>query len=194
MAETYQRSGPESKCPACGWRLDPDAYRCPKCLIYFCHKCRKRVQKNDAQFQCANQTCGCHGKLVCAACTVMVPEFGDVFHTTVVAGKVTPARSGTWEAIKLIALICAVIVWLSISPSSGPISPLGFIINLCLGLITGVVILATGAFISIQCGRPLKDVPVVKAEDRMITTSERGQIGDHRSCIQCRKPVEVLGQ
>jgi hypothetical protein len=32
--------------------------RCPKCRIYFCFKCRRRVQPRDEQFQCMNQQCG----------------------------------------------------------------------------------------------------------------------------------------
>ena len=77
----YRRIGDTAKCPACGWRMDPEAYRCPKCYIYFCFKCRARVTEREPQFQCADQSCECYGKLLCAACTVMVPEFKDVTRT-----------------------------------------------------------------------------------------------------------------
>lgn len=68
-----RRVGDTAKCPACGWKLDSDAYRCPKCRIYFCFKCRARVAKGDTQYQCADQSCDFYGKLLCAACTVQVP-------------------------------------------------------------------------------------------------------------------------
>lgn len=73
MAE-IQRRGDVEKCPACGWRLDPGAYRCPKCRIYFCYKCRARVAEREQQYQCADQSCPCYGKLLCAACVVSPPE------------------------------------------------------------------------------------------------------------------------
>jgi hypothetical protein len=70
----YRRLGQTEKCPACGFAVDDDAYRCPKCLIYFCFKCRRRVQKQDQQFQCMNQQCRYYGKLLCNACVVDVPN------------------------------------------------------------------------------------------------------------------------
>ena len=73
MAE-MRRRGDVEKCPACGWRLDPGAYRCPKCRIYFCYKCRARVGKIEAQYQCSDQSCECYGKLLCAACVVPVDD------------------------------------------------------------------------------------------------------------------------
>src|SRR5262249_26098677 len=69
-----KRSGDPCKCPACGSLLDQGAYRCPKCRIYFCFKCRVRVGKGDTQFQCADQTCEYYGKLLCSSCTIMVSE------------------------------------------------------------------------------------------------------------------------
>jgi len=77
MAE-IKRRGETEKCPACGWRLDDGAYRCPKCRIYFCYKCRARVTEREAQYQCANQACSCYGKLLCAACVTPVQEKGQV--------------------------------------------------------------------------------------------------------------------
>src|SRR6184192_1030692 len=81
MAE-LKRRGEKAKCPACGWGLDEDAYRCPKCRIYFCYKCRARVGKHEEQYQCADQSCSCYGKLLCSACTVMVSNEGPVTRPT----------------------------------------------------------------------------------------------------------------
>jgi len=67
---SIRRVGDTEKCPACGWSLDAGAYRCPKCLIYFCYKCRKRITIHEVQYQCANQACPCYGKLLCSACVV----------------------------------------------------------------------------------------------------------------------------
>src|SRR5262249_39189694 len=61
---------------------DEDAYRCPKCRIYFCFKCRARVGKQEEQYQCADQSCSCYGKLLCSACTVMVAQQGPVTRPT----------------------------------------------------------------------------------------------------------------
>jgi hypothetical protein len=76
-----RRRGEKTKCPACGCGLDEDAYRCPKCRIYFCYKCRARVGRKEEQYQCADQSCSCYGKLLCSACTVMVPHEGPVTST-----------------------------------------------------------------------------------------------------------------
>jgi hypothetical protein len=70
----YRRVGDTAKCPACGTSMDPQAYRCPKCRIYFCFKCRVRVPERAPQFQCADQSCEYYGKLLCQACTVMVEQ------------------------------------------------------------------------------------------------------------------------
>jgi hypothetical protein len=69
-----RRRGDTEKCPACGWGLDPGAYRCPKCRIYFCFKCRARVTEREPQYQCADQSCECYGKLLCGACVVPVDD------------------------------------------------------------------------------------------------------------------------
>jgi hypothetical protein len=69
-----QRRDDMEKCPACGWRLDAGAYRCPKCRIYFCYKCRARVGERETQYQCADQSCDCYGKLLCAACVVPIDQ------------------------------------------------------------------------------------------------------------------------
>ena len=67
-----QRLGDISKCPACGSEVDSGAYHCPKCRNYFCYRCRARVLPADPQFQCLNQECDYHGKLVCEACDLGV--------------------------------------------------------------------------------------------------------------------------
>lgn len=69
-----RRRGDMEKCPACGWRLDSGAYRCPKCRIYFCYKCRARVGEREQQYQCADQSCDCYGKLLCTACVVPINQ------------------------------------------------------------------------------------------------------------------------
>lgn len=69
----YDRKGDQTKCPVCGWRIDSAAYRCPKCRVYFCYKCRVQLRRNDLQFECADQTCGCYGKLLCASCSPPLP-------------------------------------------------------------------------------------------------------------------------
>jgi hypothetical protein len=105
------RLGPQEKCPACGWRLDADAYRCPKCMIYFCFKCRRRVAARDPQYQCLNQQCKYYGKLLCEVCINAVPEYKTYrknipeYHHT----------NGAWRLILgcTIALGCACLIFAS---------------------------------------------------------------------------------
>jgi hypothetical protein len=102
MPDSNITNSADSKCPACGWRLDPEAYRCPQCLIYFCSSCRKRVQKDSDQFQCVNRSCDCHGKLVCLDC----------IETTLVT---VPAEIGPWMTIVsgvAVGLIVSIWSWL----------------------------------------------------------------------------------
>src|SRR4051794_31694226 len=73
----YRRVGTTAKCPACGVSMDSEAYRCPKCRIYFCFKCRRRVQPRDEQYQCMNQQCDQYGKLLCNACVVGAPVLSE---------------------------------------------------------------------------------------------------------------------
>jgi hypothetical protein len=115
-----RRRGDKSKCPACGWGLDEDAYRCPKCRIYFCYKCRARVGKQEEQHQCADQSCSCYGKLLCSACTTMVPHEGPVTRPTfdidagVVfwAGAIIGGIAGLIGGSFWIGVGVAVVVWI----------------------------------------------------------------------------------
>lgn len=166
---TYKRIGPEAKCPACGWRLDLDAYRCPKCFIYFCYRCRKRVQKGDCQFQCVNQTCECHGKLLCSACTVMVPEFGDVTHEI----PVTEPKNGRGEYVGWPTGIIGGMTFFIAGPEAA--------------LAIASIVFVVGLIILKALRLPFHYQPSTYTNQ---ITNEK--IRDHRCCIQCRKPVEVL--
>jgi len=168
MAAPYKRLGPESKCPACGWRIDADAYRCPKCLIYFCYKCRKRVQKDDEQFQCANQKCDCYGKLLCSACTVMVPVMGTERQTT---------KSGVGRAVFVIAAaLCLGSCSLTVGVIQFWAIPLGIIV---------------GYFAFVAASAIAKELGFVMDDE---FKEVEAQIGEHRSCIQCRQPLEDLDE
>ena len=191
MPDTYRRTGPEAKCPACGWRIDPDAYRCPKCLIYFCYKCRKRVQKADDQFQCVNQTCGCHGKLICAACTVMVPEFSDVTRRVLQSEEViipglmlSPPNHTNCNKYLFVVACIGTCAWLFAS----------FWIGVGVALAAHIV----GVIICEKLGIPWQVQPATYHPDicKPATYTEkttREQVREHRCCIQCRTPVEILG-
>jgi len=163
-----RRIGDETKCPACGWRIDAEAYRCPKCLIYFCYKCRKRVTKSDDQFQCANQACECYGKLLCAACTVMVPKFDDV-----TLPNVKPGASGMGCFAYVAAAIIGIIVWCYFSFFAG--------------VFAAIVTIVVGAVVIAKNGGHFTDQPT-----QYTNTVVRAQVGNHRCCIQCKKPAEVI--
>jgi hypothetical protein len=171
---TYRRVGDTAKCPACGWRMDPDAYRCPKCYIYFCFKCRTRVAEREPQFHCADQACPQYGKLLCAACTVMVPEFKDV--TRVVSPHRSEQVGDYWGCAALFVPI-PVGVWLSVqfSPAIGAAGAVGVFI------LMAVILTRAGS----TWFPTTRWIPAVRS-----TSNE--QVAEHRSCIQCRHPVKVL--
>ena len=104
--------------------MDADAYRCPKCRIYFCYKCRARVGRGEEQCQCADQSCRCYGKLLCAGCTVIIKdpdtthpytvptydiEAGAAFWTGVVLGGNVGVCAGSVTAGVVIAIISWVV-------------------------------------------------------------------------------------
>lgn len=159
-----------AKCPACGWRLDPTAYRCTNCKIYFCSKCRVRLAEHEAQFQCADQTCPCYGKLVCAACTVMVQQ------SRVVRPYSPPRVEGNnWGLIVIIAVffaaLCAWLDDLSTSPAQRltlAVTTFGF----------GAAALSWPGLTWFK-----RHIPAIP---------ERMAVDEHRSCLTCRHPVKVL--
>lgn len=180
---SLRRLGPQTKCPACGWRIDSDAYRCPKCFIYFCWKCRKRVPKSECQYQCANQSCGCYGKLLCSACTVMVPEYRDTLSSKriLLREAVTP-KSPISEAIAVGGLLVAAaaffIVFFNIS---------GWFLAGLAALGSAWAVIVFSGWLSSEF--KAKTVP---AEYRQEQTTKKVHVADHRCCIQCRQPAEDL--
>ena len=168
MAKQYRRIGEEKKCPACGWRLDAEAYRCPKCFIYFCYKCRARVTKGDPQYQCADQSCECYGKLLCSACTVMIEERRDENRSR------TKTTGDNWGFAWLIAIaISGIAAWIYFGQ---------FWVGATVAVVVGVV----GAIL------------LSKAGSTFFTNEETEQysvnvkVADHRCCIQCKHPVKNL--
>lgn len=81
----YRRIGNIDQCPACGVGINSEAYICPRCGTYFCFKCRRRVQRSSKQYQCVNQRCECHGKLLCNACVVPIQLYSQKVRREVVA-------------------------------------------------------------------------------------------------------------
>ena len=164
-----------SKCPACGWRVDADAYRCPKCLIYFCHRCRKRVPADADQFQCVNQQCNDHGKLLCSACTVMVDQVRKWEDT---AEEIRPGAEDrrSWTVMGIALLSSLVAIFLEFKPEQ--LKGTGLLICWGSGFILFWVI---AAFLSKQIPLPT-----------ILTSIPREETQSHRSCITCRQPVENL--
>lgn len=176
----YRRVGDTAKCPACGVPMDPEAYRCPRCMIYFCFKCRRRVQHRDPQFQCMNQTCEQYGKMLCNACIVAIPVMGyRCFEELVEAEKPgyfkqsIPSYTFTW--IFTITAGCLFGVGLYLELPSWPAFVGGIILS-CI---------FTGWLIS------LKDwVPPVPAVIKTVTNNV--EVGQSLCCIACRQAVEHL--
>ena len=179
MTTPYRRLGPDSKCPACGWGIDSDAYRCPKCLIYFCWKCRKRIPKGDAQYQCVNQACPCHGKLLCPACTVIEPVF-KMFQGSKL---ITPGKPAWGWAVCVVAAITSCSAGSALS---------GLFRYEHDGLAFFLAVLIALLIYGLAC--VLLPKPLWGTDDvRESTGEESRQVGEHRCCIQCRTPAQDLG-
>lgn len=162
MANDYKRRGPQEKCPACGWRLDADAYRCPKCMIYFCFKCRRRVTATDPQYQCLNQQCQYYGKLLCEVCTQSEPQYEEY--------RQEHSEGGTWFGIAIAAWVIGIVTWM--------------LATFLVALVATVLVFAVGCAIGKKLGWG------ILSETRY--TLERFQRGEHKVCIGCKQLVEVL--
>lgn len=182
----YRRIGDTAKCPACGWRMDADAYRCPKCFIYFCFKCRARVTEREPQFQCADQSCTCYGKLLCAACTVMVPEFADVTRTVYdrVPGEPehTVSAGDNWGFAALIVPVVVSVMACWFFESLG-----GLWCSLPIFIAMSILLASAGS----TWFKHDKVIPATtKRVPREIT--ENKQVAEHRCCIGCKHPIKVI--
>ncbi|HYT88360.1 MAG TPA: hypothetical protein VEL76_06540 [Gemmataceae bacterium] len=200
----YRRVGDAAKCPACGWGMDPEAYRCPKCFIYFCFKCRVRVTEREPQFQCADQSCPCYGKLLCAACTVMVPEFKDVTQTEYDYVLDTLERTvevgDNWGyAALIVPLLVGVTVCAYLSRGFTDWDESSFT-QWNKSILGAGIVAAVGAFILVaillhNAGSTwFKQVKVVPATTKGVPrqVTENKQVAEHRCCIQCRHPIKAL--
>ena len=184
MMET-NRLGPQEKCPACGWRLDADAYRCPKCMIYFCYKCRRRLAATDPQYQCLNQKCQYYGKLVCEVCTESVTKLETLQGKEVVV-------HGCEERIIRNAIICGavgvllseIVLWLVNDHWLIMALILYLIPSLVVGLISFGIALGVGYSQAKKKGLPIHD------ETRDVTTQY--PVESHKACITCKMPVQIL--
>jgi len=158
----YQRKGDTAKCPACGVSMDAEAYRCPRCRIYFCFKCRRRVQTRDQQFQCLNQQCRYHGKLLCNACVVDEPNLQvrsrKRYRPMVAPGVVAEVALGVFVVV-LIAGLFITYWWTAL---------------------LAAVVLATAAAAGLGSFATHDEV------------TERVRVGYHQCCIACRRPAERL--
>lgn len=185
-----RRSGNIQKCPACGVPMDPDAYRCPRCLIYFCFKCRRRVQQRDPQFQCMNQQCGQYGKLLCGACVVEEPVTEDrprqelvkareLVKASEIVGTI-PKRVIKWTFIFIfgIAVIAGIWIWI--------------ITRIWFGIGCGLAGFFLAGFTAEWLDSRKERTKSVFAEPEFRTVIEKVEVGRRKCCIACRQPVEHL--
>ena len=170
-----RRHGDLEKCPACGWQLDASAYRCPKCRIYFCYNCRVRVSERERQYQCANQACGCYGKLLCNACVVSVDE----------ECKTQRRRNDATTA----ALVCGFVIGFA-SLVAGFMCPLVVIQHVsfdwfllgCAGL--GTIAIAVSSYVLRTLGWNVWGT-TDRQDDVILKTT-------HVCCALCRRPAKLL--
>ena len=98
----------------------------------------------------------------------MVPEFGNVSRQISHEGK-----PGSFVFIFWGAVILGIVAWISIS--------------FWLAIIVSILVVIVGRFFSQKIGMPILDQPITYTTQ---TTHE--QIREHRCCIECRKPTEIL--
>jgi hypothetical protein len=181
LPSDYRRIGDTAKCPACGVSMDPQAYRCPKCRIYFCFKCRRRVQPRDPQYQCMNQQCGQYGKLLCNACVVEAPVMGDRPKQILVEeGKPAYTKPSFSGRMLIFAFVSGGML----------VSFIGIGLGLpWRGATVGSLVLA-GILVGWLSG--IKDrVYGVHAVYKTVT--ENVEVGRRKSCIACKQAVEHVG-
>ena len=167
-----RRKGDVEKCPACGWGLAASAYRCPKCNIFFCYKCRVRVGINDKQYQCADQSCGCYGKLVCNACVVDVSTCESKTLTTeVIHDDATIWALGIGGAVFLVGVACPTSIL--------KIWQAAFLGLICMGWALNVF---ESKGFNVFGGK----------EKKTLKTTEHIDTHTHISCVQCRNPVKDM--
>ena len=178
------RSGDRSRCPACGTAVDASVYRCARCLVYFCFKCRRRVPAKEDQFQCLNQMCERYGKLVCEFCLELQAVMGEFPKKELVSEGIAGYRKTTHSRrfVTYCALATAAIV-----------VGLGFGLDLCCG-ISWWWTLPVAAFISYRESLYLMDchtnVAPVPAVYRDIV--EPAFVGNRKICGACRQSVARL--
>jgi hypothetical protein len=102
--DTTTRSGNVEKCPCCGSAVDAEAYFCTACRNYFCYHCRARVLPGEETFQCLNQVCSYHGKMVCGRCD---PK-QQVDEPPVIYAE---PEDGFWPLLIPLSLIGAAVAW-----------------------------------------------------------------------------------
>jgi len=157
------RLGPRDKCPACGWQLDTDAYRCPKCKIYVCFKCRRRVTTSESQYECHNQKCQYYGKLFCGVCIKLIPE--------IETRQQLQTTYGGWKIIGIIATLLGIVT-------------MGLSLSIISGLIALVVAFVVGCIIAAANGWRIAD------ETKCVAT--RYKVGEQMVCIACKEPLRIL--
>ena len=201
MSQNYSRTGETTKCPACGVGVDAGAYRCPRCFIYFCYKCRIQLAKIDPQFRCRNQQCDCHGKLLCASCSPN--RIGEppkvnvgVEFTVLQVPLVEPARLGWWPLLLFVIGLVAIgwYYWTDICVRIG-ISIAGFFI---FGFLWGFV--PNGTRLKVEQYGAIRPYDVDLLQRGICVLTESGEVKkavedvlpQPRVCIACQSPVEVL--
>lgn len=171
LQRKYRRVGDTSKCPACGISMDPDAYRCPKCRIYFCFKCRVRIPECESQFHCADQSCDCYGKLLCAACTIIIKQ--ELPQTSHYETK-TVGNAGIIEPLLITSAVvggCALVV-----------APFAVAAG------TAAAVLVGGGILMNKLGINVFSTEVHTQEE----VADPIRYIEHRCCVACRHPVKHL--
>jgi len=177
----YSRLGPKEKCPACGRKLDEGAYRCPNCKIYFCFNCRRRINKNEPQYQCLNQQCNYYGKLLCKGCI----ETQEVKQTPKITHTFPPSKSEQHPYIKYDIM----------KPLPISLIILGIILGIFFGKNIFWLLFSTAIIIPIlNMIMTLFKNDVISPNDfsYIFSADEHNKARGSKVCILCKQPVEIL--
>ena len=158
------RLGNVEKCPVCGSSVDSEAYCCPTCHSFYCYHCRARVLETDPQYQCINQACSYHGRLMCGVCDQEHQEDDEPM-------VYMEPEDGFWPMLLLAALVVGLITWGFGAP--GWLWPLGSM----------AVVFTVGSLLVMAIGRSVfgRDIRI-----------EQQRFRDYHTCLCCGQEVKQL--
>jgi hypothetical protein len=122
--------------------------------------------------------CPCYGKLLCAACTVIVPEFGNVIVRILDEPERTERQGDDWGWTALgVPIVVCLVLW--------------FLFSFWWGIGGALAVFILFAALLVKAGSSWFSKTVhIPEKARLVTETQ--QTAEHRCCIQCRHLVKAL--